>query len=65
MSFVKAYGEEGVDGYIGRIYKMVGHAARYGHQQHSEIMNLTFDELILFNDAVTGWIIKENSSTRE
>lgn len=41
---------------------MVAIAARYGHQQRSEIYAMSSNELESFNEALFYWIEKENKS---
>ena len=44
------------------LWKMVAYAARYGHQQMSEIMSTSSAKLTEFNEGIIFWIEKENSS---
>ena len=53
-----------LDEYISDIYKMVAVAARYGHQQRSEIGDMTFDQLQRLNDGLYYLIEKENETGR-
>jgi len=46
----------GVEQYREILYHLIGYAARYGHQQMSEIGHMTQEELSHFNDGVEHWI---------
>lgn len=59
---MKALG--GPDRYEELLRDTIGYAARYGHQQFSEIMNMTQDELTDFNEGIQGWIHIEQKSGR-
>ena len=58
------FGDEGVAGYLDKIYRMVSHAARYGHQQQSEMMALTFEQAARFNDSLSYWLEIENGPSK-
>jgi len=44
------------------MFKTIACAARYGHQQLSEIGELTWDQLVRFNDGL-GYLIESENKT--